>query len=456
MIVILILAAISITMLTGDNSILKRAVDAKERTERAEIIESAKTDILGQIAENKGGKLKRSQLRHVLGTYFKDIPSEEYFLKEGALADLDLTTLDKYGKYTIKLSEIYGGDLFGIIDNTSSIPEPIDPTNIYVILYNDYTLCFNTTGNLKEGKKEEDVLKRYDNIANKSFTSADLNPWYADGNCTKIKYVEFLEPIAPITVQRWFLCCENLEKIINIEYLNTCNVINMNRMFMKCYKINEIDVSHFNTSAVTDMSQMFQGCSEVEKLDLDEFDTSKVTDINYMFQDCIKLKRIDVGCFNTSNVTLMMGVFEASKSYMQLEEIIGLNKWNTNNVTMMTAMFQNCPNLANVDLSSFNTSNVTDMTYMFLNCKNLETIDLSSFNTSNVIDMSYMFAGCTNLKKIEVISFDTSKVTTSKDMFKNCTKLVGGQGTKYNSRYINHSYAHIDGGEDNPGYFTSK
>ena len=51
---ILILAAISITMLAGDNSILKRAVDAKERTERAEIIESAKTDVLGQIAENKG------------------------------------------------------------------------------------------------------------------------------------------------------------------------------------------------------------------------------------------------------------------------------------------------------------------------------------------------------------------------------------------------------------------
>ena len=45
-IVLLILAAISITMLTGDNSILKRAVDAKERTERAEIIESAKMDIL--------------------------------------------------------------------------------------------------------------------------------------------------------------------------------------------------------------------------------------------------------------------------------------------------------------------------------------------------------------------------------------------------------------------------
>ena len=36
----LILAAISLTMLTGDNSILKRAVDAKEQNERAEIEEA--------------------------------------------------------------------------------------------------------------------------------------------------------------------------------------------------------------------------------------------------------------------------------------------------------------------------------------------------------------------------------------------------------------------------------
>ena len=32
-------------MLTGDNGILTRAGEAKERTERAEIIESAKIDI---------------------------------------------------------------------------------------------------------------------------------------------------------------------------------------------------------------------------------------------------------------------------------------------------------------------------------------------------------------------------------------------------------------------------
>ena len=54
-IVILILAAISITMLTGDNSILKRAVDAKERTGIAEIEEQKRLTML-EAASNVNGE----------------------------------------------------------------------------------------------------------------------------------------------------------------------------------------------------------------------------------------------------------------------------------------------------------------------------------------------------------------------------------------------------------------
>jgi len=41
-------------------------------------------------------------------------------------------------------------------------------------------------------------------------------------------------------------------------------------------------------------------------------------------------------------------------------------------------------------------------------------------------------------------------------MFRGCTKLVGGAGTKYNSSYVDKTYARIDGGTSNPGYFTAK
>lgn len=41
-------------------------------------------------------------------------------------------------------------------------------------------------------------------------------------------------------------------------------------------------------------------------------------------------------------------------------------------------------------------------------------------------------------------------------MFTGCTSLVGGAGTAYDADHIDHTYAHIDGGAANPGYFTSK
>ena len=41
-------------------------------------------------------------------------------------------------------------------------------------------------------------------------------------------------------------------------------------------------------------------------------------------------------------------------------------------------------------------------------------------------------------------------------MFGECTSLVGGQGTTYDANHIDKTYAHIDGGPSNPGYFTEK
>ena len=110
----------------------------------------------------------------------------------------------------------------------------------------------------------------------------------------------------------------------------------------------------------------------------------------------------------------------------------------------------------NLDLSNFNTSKVTDMNRMFWSTY-ATTIDVSSFDTSKVTDMHYMFSNSTNLKAIYASNkFNTDAVTSSTEMFYDCTSLVGGSGTKYNLRYIDKTYARIDGGTSNPGYFTAK
>ena len=143
-------------------------------------------------------------------------------------------------------------------------------------------------------------------------------------------------------------------------------------------------------------------------------------------------------------------------SHMEkLESITGINYLNTSEVTSMSGMFQNCTRLTSLDVSHFNTSKLIDMKYMFYNCSQLTVLDLSSFNTAKVTDMSFMFYGCDDLETIYVdTGWSTAKVTRSENMFAFCFSLEGGQGTEYFSRWTDATYAHIDGGTSNPGYFT--
>ena len=130
---------------------------------------------------------------------------------------------------------------------------------------------------------------------------------------------------------------------------------------------------------------------------------------------------------------------------------------NTSEVTDMSYMFYYCKNLASLDVSSFNTENVTDMYSMFEECRKLTSLDLSGFNTGAVTNMNGMFMHCENLKTIYVgDGWNTGNVAKSRVMFSSCFELIGGHGTKYVTSHTDTSYAHIDGGSDNPGYFTKK
>jgi surface protein len=157
---------------------------------------------------------------------------------------------------------------------------------------------------------------------------------------------------------------------------------------------------------------------------------------------------------NTSEVTNMAHMFNTCSSLTSLD----LSSFNTSKVTEMRVMFCNCSSLMSLDLSSFNTSNVTNMFNIFGGCSSLTSLDLSSFNTSNVTDMGRMFYGCSRLTTVYVgEDWSTEAVTSSPYMFHNNNNLLGGQGTTYNaSNPKDKTYAHIDGGTSNPGYFTAE
>ena len=83
-IVLLILAAVSIATLTGQNGILTRANDAKISTEIAEEKEKVQLSATGALAEELGEEIDINKLRTELGKYFE---SGKYDVQEGTNED---------------------------------------------------------------------------------------------------------------------------------------------------------------------------------------------------------------------------------------------------------------------------------------------------------------------------------------------------------------------------------
>ena len=288
-----------------------------------------------------------------------------------------------------------------------------------------------------------------ESFANCTSLTSTANWFYDCKNLTSITGISNLKTDNVTNMAFMFCNCESLTTL-DVSGFKTENVTNMSHMFLGCWQIAELDVSHFNTANVTNMAYMFYLCRGLLTLDVSNFDTSKVTDMNNMFNDC-GVTSLDVSNFNTANVTNMEDMFMNCGNLTSLD----LSNFDTGNVVSMQSMFNGCHGLTSLNLNVFNTAKVTNMNGMFLDCQNLTGLNLGSFNTSNVTNMYNMFSLSSNLTTIAVgDGWSTDGLETEQQMFYQCTKLVGGLGTMHNENQINSTYAHIDGGSSNPGYFT--
>lgn len=348
-------------------------------------------------------------------------------------------------------------------------------------------------------------------------TSCTTNmSWMFGGSYTAIalKELDVLHfDTSNVTEMRGMFCNCSLLNHLDVTHFNTSKVTTMENMFSGCTSLLDLDVTNFNTSNVTNMGYMFHGCKSLTQLDITHFDTSKVTDMGSMFSMCSSLSSFDVSNFNTSNVTNMYAMFEGCSELTSLD----LHSFNTQRVYWMTCMFVNCTSLHEIDLRSFNTSMVGSMTGMFKNCSSLKHLSIGNFKSSNIegdvslgaleemfsgcsalteLDISgiencggkidKMFNGCHSLKILDLSKFDTShtiymrslfcdcqSITTiyvgdnwkpynqfhnpdGYQMFEGCINLKGSSGTVYDLTHTDYTYAHIDGGPENPGYLTYK
>ena len=343
--------------------------------------------------------------------------------------------------------------------------------------------------------------------------------WETDGtnvNVTKVVFDPSFANARPTTTWSWFSNMGNLQSITGLEYLNTSEVTNMAWMFTHCNDLTSLDLSNFNTSNVDRMTCMFYGCYNLRTIYVGNgWSTAAVTYSSDMFTGCTSLvggqgttwndsnpkdktyAHIDGGpsnpgyftdknapvayaCYTPSNTTLTF-YYDTQRSSRpgttyDLNTDDNDTGWDTDDTnasvtkvvfdpsfagarpTSTCGWFYYMPYLESITgMEYLNTSEVTNMNWMFMECYKLTSLDLSHFNTSKVTQMNKMFYNSTNLRTIYVGNdWSTAAVTYSGDMFNGCTNLVGGKGTTYDANHVDKTYAHIDGGPSNPGYFTEK
>ena len=215
---------------------------------------------------------------------------------------------------------------------------------------------------------------------------------------------------------------------MDLDSVNTSNATNMSSMFSGCNFLSTLNISNWDTGNVTNMSRMFSGCSCLTSLNVSNWNTSNVTDMSFMFQSCHSITTIDL-----SN-------WDIGKAF---------NMWN---------MFYGCDNLTTANLSGWDlSSNSVSISNLFSLCSNLKTVNLTGWKLGATNQIFCMFQNCRQLTTIYAsTSWDASYINapSTTKMFEGCTSLVGGMGTTFDENYTDKTYARIDRGATEPGYFT--
>ncbi|WEV72503.1 BspA family leucine-rich repeat surface protein [Bifidobacterium sp. ESL0790] len=234
-----------------------------------------------------------------------------------------------------------------------------------------------------------------------------------------------------VTASSMFANMASLTTINGLNKLDFKNTSSMEQMFMNDPNLLSVDLTGIDTSNVTNMWKMFMGPATTTVANGPkkpyalqhitfgpDFNTSKVTNMEAMFANCDNLEDLDVSMFDTSHVTNMHMMFDTDNVDDGIDNAANHD-------------FPSQSHLGSIKFGpKFDTSHVTNMGFMFYGDNALTSLDVSHFNTGNVTDMEAMFDNVAKAPAIDVSGFDTSKVTNMSYMFwhnETVTRLdVGG------------------------------
>ncbi len=268
-----------------------------------------------------------------------------------------------------------------------------------------------------------------------------------------------------------FQNCKNIK--LNLSSFEAPKVTNLLEMFMKS-NIQTVDLSNFGGASVVEMRRMFSKCYFLESIDLSNWKSadgvSALTE--YMFA-CVdgesQLKTVKLGKLNLSDRCAWM--FKDCKNLKSVD----MSQVNANKIIDMEYFFENCESLEDVDVSgTFEFDGPISLQGVFKNCKSLECLDLRTWKTKNVgsfnnfFTSNYIGQACEKLNTVFVSDGWSTEGELEKGniMLYDCVNLIGGNGFTYKSIPLTDempdaeknlatgtTYAHPDE-EGNPGLFT--
>ena len=353
-IVLLILAGITISAISGENGIIQKAVEARTQTDIANVKEQARLDITELQMDKLGEDITEEELETILLKYGSFEESEN----EKDILDRILTT-EKGNK--IQVSEIYEGNIksesgvpIKIRINTGEdgyVVLPISKEEDCVIDWGDNT----TTAN--KGNKEEGI--KIASVNNNIRVANAQRP-----NGIEHTYTE-----------------KNVEKTVTISG-SVKKIITNKPIYATQEKILEIEQWGETGLEMVDLS----GCTNLRKIaspskksfaNLLNYEDEFGKTLCITFTNCTSLKEIQSDLFKyCNNASGFIGTFSGCTSLTTIPE----------------ELFANCPN-------------AVDFGYTFRNCTSLTSIPQKLFDNCQKVESFYgTFYNCTNLtgKPIEL------------------------------------------------------
>ena len=378
-IVLLILASVTIAALSGNNGILTKAKDAKEKTEigqEKEVVE------LATISAQMGEKYQSLNQVNLQKEIDKQYGEGKTIVRDNGDNTFTVSFIESKREYDITSKGVEKGkDWNEIMQNAKAPEEQKEERNAGVI------------GIGTDGKTVNMDLWEY-TLNNGTYTLNDIDDIKAeDANTENKGYLGKIingkiEGTVPMYIKG-----KNDKNFIPVTNLKD-TFINLQNDF------DELVTTPVIPSTVTEMQSTFSRCGKLKNI------TNlppKLENFKWTFYECTSFENFNMFIPNT--VTNMGGTFQKCKNLKRFNSEI------PNSVINMDYTFESCTNL-----SEFNSpipENVINMFATFSQCENLTEVNMVI--PESVTNLQYTFGECLNLRgTIEINANVTGKLISNK------------------------------------------